>query len=234
MAYEERKILINMNRFRKIYLREKRSHPDINKKISGYEALLPYKNDPDIYISYTSLKKIGINPSSKYNTPIGIYTYPLKEIFPMIAKAADSGNVPFGGNNPYIWILRSKNKKIFVKDVYKYSSKDYNRDIKKIKKLYSNLKFVKYNNIDSLIKYSIEEVDFKSPFRIFWNITRNLSSAINPGNANKTWNSVLRKLGYTGFADKSGWGFIHEAERIQAVFLSKDAFTIEEMINNIP
>ncbi len=133
-------------------LLEARSHPELNPKISGYEALKPYANDPDIYISYTSIDKIGINPKSSYNTPFGIYTYPLKgTIWNEIEKAKDSHAVPFAGDNPYIWILKSKNKSKFVKDLYKdYTSKDYDEDMNKIRKLYSD----KVEDIEQLIDRS--------------------------------------------------------------------------------
>ena len=36
------------------------------------------KDNEDLYITFVSEDKVGINPQTKYNTPIGVCTYPLK------------------------------------------------------------------------------------------------------------------------------------------------------------
>lgn len=57
---------------------EARRNPDQNPKIGPYTRLKEYADDPSIFISFTAIDKIGINPTSEYRTPLGIYTYPLK------------------------------------------------------------------------------------------------------------------------------------------------------------
>ena len=216
----------------KSYLEEKRRNPKLNPKISVVELLRPYKDDPDMYISFTTIDKIGINPKSQYDTPNGIYTYPLKEIFDEV----DSNNIAFAGDAPYVWLLKSKNKKRFVKDLYKdYTSKDYDKDMKKIKKLWGD----KSDDIDEVIHDGLETRQIKSPVGAFWQTTKLLTNLlyhydkiIKARNEGSAWNSILRKLGYSGFADKSSKGIIHPSEPIQAVFLSKDAFTVIDKFEN--
>ena len=58
---------------------EARKFPTLNPKLSAYDQLKQYKDDPSIYISFTEINKIGINPVSKWDTPLGIYCYPLKD-----------------------------------------------------------------------------------------------------------------------------------------------------------
>ena len=58
---------------------EARRNPKLNPKIGPYSKLKEYVDDPSIFISFTKIEMIGINPNSKYNTPLGVYTYPLKE-----------------------------------------------------------------------------------------------------------------------------------------------------------
>ena len=60
---------------------EKRRNPEMNPHISAWDYVDKYKNDPDVYISFTTIDKIGINPRSVYNTPNGIYCYPLREFY---------------------------------------------------------------------------------------------------------------------------------------------------------
>jgi len=280
---------------------EKRRNPDQNPKVSAYEYLKPYSKDPDIYITFTEIPKVGINPKSGFNTPLGIYTYPLKELWPTISHGKDAGNVPYAGKSPYIFILRSKNKKKFVKDMYKdYNSKDYDDDMEKIRKLYapkygkkdfendteqiakqleydyseghahyartwfartqkmSNkdygyalhlgieaiqkkygrnfpvpepIKFKKNKKIYDAIEEGTKTSKHFNPISSFWNVTRMIAQG-RSGKALVHWNKILRDLGYSGFADKSGKGLIHPSEPTQAVFLSKDAFKVEDMILN--
>jgi len=286
-----------MNTTFKQYLIEKRSHAAQNPKLSAYKQLEPYKNDPDIYISYTKIQKIGINPSSTFNTPNGIYTYPLKEIWKEFDKSSERVDVGhFTDGRPYIWILKQSCNK-FVNDLKKdYTSADYDKDMLKIRNLYSK----KYAPIKKNVEYFQDKIDkfldergayymansdggkrtkeevlkilktfpeytadieslrdendrvgaiiekagqssrIMTPGGMFWNITRWLANnGKDPetqgfaSNANFRWNTLLQNLGYCGFGDKSNTGIIHPSERTQAVFLTKKAFTVIGMINNV-
>ena len=65
-----------------IDLFEARRNPELNPKQEGHAAAVAFlskiPNDELIHygVSMTELPKLGINPSSKYNTPIGVYFYP--------------------------------------------------------------------------------------------------------------------------------------------------------------
>lgn len=60
---------------------------------------------PTHFITFTSLHKVGINPKSKYKTPIGIYTYPLTED---IVSDIAAGQLPFAQDMPYASIVKPK------------------------------------------------------------------------------------------------------------------------------
>ncbi|MDX8383313.1 MAG: hypothetical protein R8M45_04470 [Ghiorsea sp.] len=211
----------------KQFISEARSHSASNPKISAYDALEGYKDDPDIYISFTDVDKIGINPNSTYNTPIGIYTYPLKEIWKGFNHKSRRVDVPFAQYSEHIWIIKPRGGK-FVKDLYKdYNSKSYDTDMDKIRKIYSSVK-----NIEAIIDEGTKTAKVRNPVSSFWNVTKMLGSEINSSKPYVGWNTVMRKLGYSGFADKSGKSIIHESEPIQAVFLSVKSFTVVKEILN--
>ena len=102
----------------KYFISEARRNPDKNPKISLVQALEPYKDKPDYFISFTDgfrskakmdyediksppLPKLGINPKTKYDTPAGIYAYPLKEMW----KAIKDDSIPFASDRPFIqWL----------------------------------------------------------------------------------------------------------------------------------
>ena len=138
-------------RFREFKIDEARRNPEQNPKVSLYDALEKHKDDPDIYISYTmdvgrgatskksvakgrntSGFKIGINPKSKYNTPNGIYTYPLPEMW---AQGADPNRrvfeVPFAGEQPAVYIIRSTGNML---DLATYSSDQIDKDLEIVAK----------------------------------------------------------------------------------------------------
>jgi len=311
--------MITWNKF----IQEKRKNPELNPKVSAYQYLKQYKDRDDIYISFTDLLKIGIKPMSTFNTPNGIYTYPLKEFWKRyrVEQSKEVGGVaPFAGERKYIAIIKAKHSKGFVQDMYKdYTSKNYDRDIEKLKKLFgvqnnSSRVFIKEaltflkkrlpkffdKDVAKIVLEEIKEIRFsilcddfidetrsiikwkdgnkdksekelkkllkelkelptyfdgndtltsiiddaswasthKSPIGMFWYITMMLSriklSDKLLGNHSNTqkWNNLLRKLGYTGFGDKSGKGLIHDAEPLQALFLTKNEITVIDQIPN--
>jgi ankyrin repeat protein len=209
-------------KIQKNILLELRKNPELNIKTDPVKEIEQYSKDPDVYISYRSIDKIGINPKSKYNTPNGIYTYPLKEIFPALQQGGIS-NVPFAGDENYVYVIKLKPnyKKHFVNNMYLYDSSNYDVDIQKLKTHFIP-KHLTEKEFDDIKNKGLSDAKNKNPITSMWNITRVLAN-YKPNN----WNFILRKvLGYCGFADKSGRGIIHESEPIQAVFLDPTCFTV--------
>lgn len=66
-------------------------------------VLAPYKNRDDIYITFTDLLKVGINPQYGHKTPLGIYAYPLKVPWEDVVR----NEIPFAGERSYVHILQS-------------------------------------------------------------------------------------------------------------------------------
>ncbi len=311
---------------------EKRRNPKLNPHIGAWDRLIELKDDPDVYISFTTVDKIGINPQSKYNTPVGIYSYPLKEFVKTYIEAkypnleGISSNfkymlgsfAPYAGGSKYVNFIRLKDKSNFIEDMYTdYGSNDYDRDIAILKKNYSfkfrniekikialvesfkqreffgadiwqvfdeiNVQLLNFKNeeledkiisgkskktllkivvndihdkdwtavkedldtfltacedlISPIIEEGIETAKDKNPVTSMWNITRLLAQKLSKSNKQTStkWNLILSKdLGYSGFADKSGRGIIHNAEPMQAVFLRNNAFTLLYRERNVP
>lgn len=95
---------------------EARKNPEKNPKISLQDVIGKYADDKNVYISMVSdvtdandisKTKIGINPRSTYDTPNGIYTFPLWKVV-----NTDSGsyrlNLPFAEDRPFIYFLKRK------------------------------------------------------------------------------------------------------------------------------
>ena len=59
------------------FINEKRRNPELNPKVSFVELLEKYKGRTDIFVTYTKLPKLGINPNNVFDTPTGVYSYPI-------------------------------------------------------------------------------------------------------------------------------------------------------------
>ena len=112
-------------------LLESRKNPEQNPKLSAYEQLLKYKDNPNVYISMTGLPKLGINPLSKYNTPLGIYCYPLQYVWDIydIDKNKSLIKLPFVSKAKYIQVFEWNGKGKFI-DVHDYTEQDLSNDMK--------------------------------------------------------------------------------------------------------
>ena len=118
---------------------EARKNPTLNPRLSAYEQLKKYKDDPNIFISFTNIEKIGINPFSTYDTPLGIYFYPLKETWEKYEVDIHESFVryPFANNAPYIQIIKWNGSGRIIDDLFYYHDEDLQDDIERLKALKS-------------------------------------------------------------------------------------------------
>lgn len=220
-----------------ILLNEKRAHSERNPRVSAYEQLEKYKDDPSIYISFTEVAKMGIKPSSAFNTPLGVYTYPLKAIWNEFDHDRGKIVVPFAGDRKHIYVVKATKPPQPVAD---YNFSQLKRDIKLAAEMVEEDLIKMYPTIDpDTIKQRIHTGPISKgestatvhhPFGIMWNTTRLLAKMYN-GRDMVRWNYLLRKLGYDAFSD-DGKGFIHRGEPIQGVFLHATAFKTVDKIQN--
>jgi hypothetical protein len=122
--------------------------------------------------------KIGINPHSQYNTPTGIYTYPLAEAWRKYADFSKKVfDVPFAGHQPMIYVLESKGKLL---ELFNYNSANYDKDIVNLRNIMIKWEMAN-NNVSEAYAWEI----FKGIERMglggarvdtiggkFWNVTR--------------------------------------------------------------
>lgn len=201
------------------YLIEKRSNPDKNEREDPFQQLRKYGNDAKhLYISYTEIDKIGINPQSTYDTPNGIYTYQLDW---MIQNVTNIKGVPFAGEAPHIWVITPTTK---VLNFNHYNEVDLDRDIEKLREKFNNSA-----QFDYTLQTATRDMNRKrnKHATLMWYFTKLLAY----DNPNK-WNAILRDvLGYSIIRD-DGDGIIHRHEPFQTVFLTKSAFKVVEKLNN--
>lgn len=112
--------------------------PELGEGVSSTQIARKYLSKSDVkdyYISFTEINKIGINPQSKYETPLGIYAYPLIEFFD-VYKPKDNYKLglfaPFAGESAYVNIIKVDQFMMgrFIDDISTtYTDKDLENDI---------------------------------------------------------------------------------------------------------
>lgn len=166
-------------------LLEARKNPKSNPKISAYEQLLPYKDNPNCYIHFSNYNILGIYNISEYDTPLGIYGYPLKEIWEHynINDAKSFYSLPFASERKYIHLFEWNGKGKFIDDFDQYSSTDLENDINSLKTIYE--------------KSIVTNADSNDLYNLYYDIIDELSNIINyPENEiNNEYNTdILQKM----------------------------------------
>lgn len=238
-------------------LLEARRNPELNfdgrlndRMSSAFGFLSQFKpatgDLPNYFVTFTEIPKVGVNPRSKYQTPIGVYSYP---VVPQIIMGHTKKELPFAGDEKYISVLQSAvydGKILWFDDSDSYIN--YERDAGKLRRFIED----KYDGQDTegfLEDAALASYEPRDPQSRIWNQSRWVAAAEAskaslddvskvlasgkdvPGIAIK-WNYVLRKvLGYELIVDL-GTGTIHQNEPLQAVFLSKEGFHLVDQRQN--
>lgn len=217
---------------------EKRRNSEQNPKMTIYDFLSQYKDDPTMYLHTGPLQKVGVYPKSSFghDSPLGIYAFrlvdlweksSLSEVEPEIINNKFIRYLPYYGGE-HLFILQSFIDTDFPND---YTKNDLEQDVLKLKELYH----LDDKRIKRLYQAAKTNQNFRDcPAGYLWGITKAFVAGVDtfddytPVNTRK-WNNVLRNLGYIGFNDR-GMGIIHGAEHFQAVFLTSAAYRIIDHI----
>ena len=219
-----------------IDLHEARRNPHYNRRQFPLEELKVYA-EKDYYVSFTgdvgldshltaamktnnitklknaSGAKIGINPRSHYNTPLGVYFYPLDYV---ISYSEEHGRLSAdftGGNWKYLWIVRLNYSDDEAFDC-NHLSREHANEIE------NNLaEWASETGVD-FPDYYKEDARVNTPAGRIWNLFRLLSG--NYTDKRKTfktpvlWNWLMRHEGFK-LATDFGDGIIHPNEATQVV-----------------
>lgn len=184
------------------------------------------------YVTFTKVPELSLNPVNEYNTPTGIYGYPLD-----MNKLSE-----FATERPYAIVFRPR-KGVRLLDLQNYSEQDFETDVAKLQAAYPKMP------ISGYVKEAKTYAKDKTASGYIWYVTYKLSKdiadrkeakrgevtntlpastyhdrAIVVTHANE-WTRVFRDvLGYQGVND-NGSGIIHDNEPFQAVFW--DASVVE-------
>lgn len=188
--------------------------------------------------------KIGINPKSGYNTPLGIYCYPIDHVISYSLRSEDAGiGAEFTGADAwkFAWIIQSRlpeGNTLNMADATQGQANTVREN------MMMALKDMPEDDAKALLDRAIEEAKTKSPAGHIWNMTRLAAGRLTTGGrfdfdnddiadvskkAAIKWASLLRACGF-GLAVDPGKGLIHSNEPTQAVFFDPTAFNHLDLI----
>lgn len=229
---------------------EARRNPTINKKINSSNYLDHlYKNDSDpssLYVTFTDVNKLGINPSTQYNTPNGVYCYPLWYIADRLQYATSLVQArPFPKNfvkNVIVFRLIDKSKVFNMKDdVPEYIKTNISKLMKQYHKDFHNQSmFASLQRVTTIEDLWIKIYTYIKNEKFSDNGNKdngNPPYSIRVDNNLKYSNEArsalvaFRMLGIDGVVD-DGKGIIHPSEPTQAVFFNSRVLKIVGHLND--
>lgn len=231
---------------------EARRNPEHNPQISLYENLLKYKGQKDIFVTFKSLEKVGINPQAKWGhtSPVGVYAYPIDYVISVlhgIATGSDDDE-HFAFDKPYAYVLKRTDVPGMraIDHLLRYDNEDLKGDIKKIIEYYSlGLSFEQETSMNKIIKIYFDwsgfaNLDDKCAFEKLWEIVKHLARdfATKPEDrvsiATK-WNDILRNcLNISTIYDSSDERMMHVDIWYETIFLTPKAYKVIDAFNNKP
>ena len=226
---------------RVIDILEARKNPDVNYKTAVNDHILNHLDNAEIlsgtnetnsFVSFTSIDKLGVNPQSEHNTPLGIYAYPSSYIENSVGPERTMSRLPFAGDSKYANIFSVKGNIINLDLLEKSQIDQYYQKLDLFL-----IKFYGRSKIKSYIKYCGPDANVQTDAGIFWYVTYEIANDLATsgrikGKTPVVWNYLFRKiLGIDGFIDP-GLGIIHKNEPTQVVFFSKSAiYNIDRVYN---
>lgn len=227
-------------------LREARKNPEQNPK-TPINAIIQKAYDEtsdmvtpttkNLFVSFTEIDKLGINPTSKYDTPIGIYSYPAEYVVDKIGEYSSMADLPFAGKAPYVSIFKAKGNIIDVGEMYPADARKYFKLIADLWVKESGKPWkTAVDEVEKIVSDSEVNATFSDyPGGRFWYVVmRAADQLFAPKWGSKTavaWNKLFRLIGIDGCLDRDV-GIIHSNESTQCVFFSLSAITDVKRANN--
>jgi hypothetical protein len=227
--------------------RSERERVPLPSKISelGHPAAVEFLEDKDrsrYAVTMTGLPKVGVNPRSRYNTPVGIYFYPADYYYDKIKAGAE---LPFQHNAKYIQIMEIVTPDILVlNDVIEDDFENMTATIinlkssaqyrEQVQQFINQAEYsAKVNTPAGRLWYVMWRVsDFIAGSTLRTNKPQTLDGYRPPPRPAVVWNWLIRNLGYKVVID-NGWGIIHDNELTQGVIIdTKGTYRVAATIEN--
>jgi len=215
-----------------------RYEKETGKKSFGKHDITKYVRDSGLgramapvkyAFTMVDIEKVGLNPRTKFNTPAGVYFYPLnQEYYEKLVK----NKLPYASEKPYVGVVRLKDTNTdkwlrFLQRGRNYANVDrvmaaYDKVFPAPLRPQDREDLLAGLQQPSAISDELRHWDFNNDAKIFdltWYGTKgSLRSTLK-------WNKLLRDLGYIGIYDNNN-SIIHPGEPFQITALSPEAYEV--------
>lgn len=180
-----------------------------------FSELEKYNGENDVFVHFSDVPKIGINPKQKYTTPLGIYFFPISYVL-------ENNNIRNNSvflEKPFVFVVRLLTDNIL--DLGKLNTEDILEMVEKVpeakQKLKERIKDYAMDDDDLNLTPSdlmrvIEDLDYKKMY---------LSSF-----------KFFKSLGYDGIIDSGTGALFGDSEPNQLVLFDIKSFEVIERIEN--
>ena len=232
-------------------LYEVRRNPDKNPKVSINQLIIDRVDSTtdkiagviNLFASFTSVDKLGINPRSPYNTPLGIYAYPAEYVVDVVGSNKEMTELPFAGGAPFVNLFNAAGN---IVNVATMSAAERDALYDKIYEYWQRKSGLSQDaataQIDKIVDNASHNATFTDhPGGELWYVTMMVATdLLAPKYGQRPailWNKLFREMGVDGVIDfdtytGQGIGVIHTSEPSQAVFFSRAAVTGETRHQN--
>jgi hypothetical protein len=203
-----------------------RYEKETSKKFDPKEDIKSYVSDsafPEYGFTMTDLNKVGVNPKSTFDTPLGVCFYPLDTRH---YRDLISNHLPYASDKSHCTLVKfnNLNSKMWLKFDRANTSYASQEEVEK-----------KLEDI-TLDWYYFQQARHSSRFGTSSDINVYLlakyaSNYQNYREAGKSYASILKKLGFIGVYDYSGQGLIHSNEKYQIIGLTNSSYTVIKSFN---
>lgn len=225
---------------------EARKNANINRKTSVNITIINKRNatkdkiagTTNLFVSFTALDKLGINPGSTDSTPLGIYAYPADYVISEIGSDEPMTNLPYAGEHQFANLFKAKGNIINIQTIDRASVDQYYQRIRDYLETIGEDQYV-FDQFDKAIAEASAKAKINTAGGRLWYVTMEVAHLLaesGSGNVPVAWNKLMRAIGIDGCVDigrdGEGAGIIHENEPCQAVFFSIASVTDVNRVYN--
>jgi len=185
---------------------------------SGKQALLYlWDTRPDrheLFVSYRTIPKLGINPKNNHDTPGGIYFYPLSHV---ANKISGGPGANFAMENPYIYVVKFKDNANIISVDPNISDQ---KGLDCLNRFPADMVADAKKNVIGKLKSPRKNLELRSDYSMLWLITQEMSK----GNT-WLWTKYLRNCNIDGFKDYNT-EMIHPNEPEQTLVINPSVINV--------
>lgn len=206
---------------------ERRSNPEQNPKqdtIDELRSLQAAHRGQRLFVTFTQVQKLGINPGSNHGTPLGIYSYPIQYVIERNLE------VPYAGEQPYIQVFRPASGA----NVVQLGKLTWDQAYTLVDAIPSAINAEPLDRDDDDDSDEYDRPDKSSPGAYLWAWVHNYAAGIASGlNGIKVaTRRIFKAIGIDALWDDQGQGIIHPNEPLQAVFFDTGAVEpVTQLVN---